>query len=61
MPVRVAVDAAGTVEIIASLGLLVVGIALLVRLGARIYENAVLRMGKPLKLREAWNASTRSR
>jgi ABC-2 type transport system permease protein len=61
MPVRVAVDAATTVEIIASLGLLVVGIALLVPLGARIYENAVLRMGKPLKLREAWNASTRSR
>ena len=57
MPVRVAVDAASTVEIVASLGLLVVGIALLVPLGARIYENAVLRMGKPLKLREAWNAS----
>ena len=61
MPVRVTVDAATTVEIVASLGLLVAGIALLVPLGARIYENAVLRMGKPLKLREAWNASTRSR
>ena len=61
MPVRVTVDAASTVEIVASLGLLVAGIALLVPLGARIYENAVLRMGKPLKLREAWNASTRSR
>lgn len=61
MPVRVTVDAASPVEIVASLGLLVVGIALLVPLGARIYENAVLRMGKPLKLREAWNASTRSR
>ncbi len=61
MPVRVTVGAASTVEIVASLGLLVVGIALLVPLGARIYENAVLRMGKPLKLREAWNASTRSR
>jgi ABC-2 type transport system permease protein len=61
MPVRVTVDAASTVEIVASLGLLVVGIALLVPLGARIYENAVLRMGKPLKLREAWNATTRSR
>ena len=61
MPVRVTVDAASTVEIVASLGLLVAGIALLAPLGARIYENAVLRMGKPLKLREAWNASTRSR
>ena len=61
MPVRVTVDAASTVEMVASLGLLVAGIALLVPLGARIYENAMLRMGKPLKLREAWNASTRSR
>ena len=61
MPVRVTVDAAGTAEIVASLGLLVAGIALLVPLGARVYENAVLRMGKPLKLREAWNASMRSR
>lgn len=54
MPVRVVVDAASTAEIVASLALLVAGIALLVPLGARIYENAVLRMGKPLKLREAW-------
>jgi ABC-2 type transport system permease protein len=61
MPARVTVDAASPVEIVASLGLLVVAIALLVPLGARIYENAVLRMGKPLKLREAWNASSRSR
>jgi hypothetical protein len=41
--------------------LLVLGIALLVPIGARIYENAVLRMGKPLKLREAWNASPLAR
>jgi ABC-2 type transport system permease protein len=61
MPVRVVVGAASTAEIVASLGLLLVGIALLVPLGARIYENAVLRTGKPLKLREAWNASMRSR
>lgn len=61
MPVRVAVDAASTVEIVASLAFLVAAIVLLVPLGARIYENAVLRMGKPLKLREAWNASSRSR
>ena len=42
MPVRVVLDAASPAEIIASLGLLVLGIALLVPLGARIYENAVL-------------------
>jgi ABC-2 type transport system permease protein len=61
MPVRVVVDAAGPAEIIASLALLVVAIGLLVPLGARIYENAILRTGKPLKLREAWNPSMRSR
>ena len=61
MPVRVVVDAAGPAEIIASLGLLVVAIGLLVPLGARIYENAILRTGKPLKLREAWNPTMRSR
>jgi hypothetical protein len=33
----------------------------LVPAGARVYENAVLRMGKPLKLREAWNASPLAR
>jgi hypothetical protein len=38
-----------------------VAIGLLVPLGARIYENAILRTGKPLKLREAWNPSMRSR
>ena len=58
MPVRVASGAASAAEIVASLGLLVVGIALLVPVGARIYENAVLRMGKPLKLIEAWRGAT---
>jgi ABC-2 type transport system ATP-binding protein len=36
-------------------------VEVLVLIGARIYENAVLRMGKPLKLREAWNASPLAR
>jgi hypothetical protein len=29
----------------------------LISLGARIYERSVLRMGKPMKLREAWRAA----
>jgi ABC-2 type transport system permease protein len=57
MPLRVALDAASTVEIVASLAFLIGGIALLVPLGARIYERSVLRMGKPMKLREAWRAA----
>ena len=57
MPLRVALDAASAVEIVASLVLLVASIALLVPLGARLYERSVLRMGKPMKLREAWRAA----
>ena len=57
MPVRVAVGEASGAEIAASLGILVAAIALLIPLGARIYEGAVLRMGKPMKLREALRAA----
>ncbi len=53
MPVRVAVGEAGTAEIAASLGILALSIALLIPLAARIYERSVLRMGKPMKVREA--------
>ena len=40
-----------------SLALLAGTVALLVPLCARIYEGAVLRMGRPLKLVEAWRAA----
>ena len=40
MPVRVAVGEASSAEIAASLGILVASIALLIPLGARIYEGA---------------------
>ncbi len=61
MPVRVAVGEAGAGEIAASLGILVASIALLIPLGARIYEGAVLRMGKPMKLREALRTARATR
>jgi ABC-2 type transport system permease protein len=57
MPLRVALGEASAAEIVASLLLLAASIALLVPLGARIYERSVLRMGKPMKLREAWRAA----
>jgi ABC-2 type transport system permease protein len=57
MPVRVAVGDASALEIAASLALLLAAIALLVRLGARIYERAVLRMGKPMRIGEALRAA----
>jgi ABC-2 type transport system permease protein len=53
MPVRAVMHDAGPAQIAASLGLLVLAIALLIPLAARIYEGSILRMGKPLKLREA--------
>jgi ABC-2 type transport system permease protein len=61
MPVRVAVGDASALEIAASLALLAGAIALLVPLGARIYERAVLRMGKPMRIGEAVRAAQGSR
>lgn len=61
MPVRAVMGDAGTVEIAASLGLLVLAIALLIPLAARIYERSVLRMGKPMKVREALGAARATR
>ena len=57
MPVRVALEEAGALEIAASLGLLAATVGALVPLGARIYEGAILRTGRPLKLVEAWRAA----
>ena len=54
MPGRVALGEASAAEIALSVALLLATIALLVPLVARIYEGAVLRMGRPLKLVEAW-------
>ncbi len=61
MPVRAVVGDAGAMEIAASLGLLVLAIGLLIPLAARIYEGSVLRMGKPLKMREALRAARAAR
>ena len=57
MPGRIALGEATAVEIALSLVLLIASIALLVPLVARVYEGAVLRMGRPLKLVEAWRAA----
>jgi ABC-2 type transport system permease protein len=52
MPARVVLGEASAVEIAASLGLLAVSVLFLLMLGARIYERAILRMGRPLGLTE---------
>jgi ABC-2 type transport system permease protein len=61
MPVRAVMGDAGATEIAASVGLLVLAIALLIPLAARIYEGSVLRMGKPLRLREALRTARATR
>jgi ABC-2 type transport system permease protein len=60
MPARVVLGEAGGLEMAASLGLLAISVALLMALGARIYEGAILRMGRPLRLTEAWRLARRS-
>jgi ABC-2 type transport system permease protein len=57
MPLRVALGEAGAAEIALSLVLLAAAIAVLVPFGARIYEGSVLRMGRPMKLRETLRAA----
>lgn len=53
VPARAAQDTLPAWELGLSVVLMLAGTAALMRLAARIYERAVLRMGAPLKLREA--------
>ncbi|SEP28539.1 ABC transporter permease [Amycolatopsis saalfeldensis] len=53
MPARIATGAAAPWEIVTSLVLTIASIALVTWLGARIYQNGVLRVGSRVKLAEA--------
>jgi ABC-2 type transport system permease protein len=53
MPMRVFMGWAEWWEPLLSLGVLVVSTALIILLGARIYENGLLRMGARVKLKDA--------
>ncbi len=57
MPGRMVLGEASPAEVAAAVVLLVAATILLVRVGARVYSGAVLRTGKPVKLREALRAS----
>ncbi len=57
MPVRISLGAATTLEIVASLVLIIGSTALLVPLAGRIYSGAVLRTGARVKLRDAWRSA----
>ena len=53
VPGRAALDALPAWELVVSLALMVVATVLLILLATRVYERTVLRMGAPLKLRQA--------
>jgi ABC-2 type transport system permease protein len=53
MPVRMAAGEAAAWEVAVAVVLMLVAIALVVRLGGRIYAGALLRTGGKIKLREA--------
>ncbi|MER7013987.1 ABC transporter permease [Saccharopolyspora sp. NPDC000359] len=57
MPMRIALGSAAPWEIAVSLVLSVLAFVLLLRLGGRIYSNAVLRTGSRVKLRDALRTS----
>jgi ABC-2 type transport system permease protein len=56
MPVRQAAGDVAVWEIVLSVALMLVAIALIVRLGGRIYAGALLRTGGRTKIREALRA-----
>ncbi|MGY5883816.1 ABC transporter permease [Modestobacter lacusdianchii] len=53
MPLRQAAGAAAWWEVVLSVGLMVLTIAVIVRIGGRVYAGALLRTGGRVKLREA--------
>ena len=58
MPVRIAAGGAAPWEILLAIVLQLIGVALVVRLGGRIYAGALLRTGGKTKIREALRAET---
>ena len=58
MPIRAAVGNVPLWEIALSVGLIVVSIYGLVKLGGRIYAGAILKIGSKVKLRDAWRAAS---
>jgi ABC-2 type transport system permease protein len=58
MPVRIAAGGAAVWEILVAIALQLVGVAVVVRVGGRIYAGALLRTGGKTKIREALRAET---
>jgi ABC-2 type transport system permease protein len=58
MPVRIAAGGAALWEILLAIALQLVGVAVVVRIGGRIYAGALLRTGGKTKIREALRAES---
>lgn len=56
-PVRMIAGDMPVVQIVGSAAVLLVAVALLVRVAARVYSNAILRTGRRVSLRDAWRAA----
>lgn len=59
LPARAAQDALPAWELAASLALMLAFTVLLIRLAARIYERSILRLGAPLRFRDALRQARR--
>jgi ABC-2 type transport system permease protein len=59
VPLRVALDAIETWEVVLSIGIMVAGIWAMFEIGARVYTGAVLQTGSRIRIRDAWKASGR--
>ena len=57
MPMRTAVTDVPWWEVAVSIGLIVVTIVLLIKVSARIYRGAALRIGAKVSLRDAWRTA----
>ena len=58
MPVRMAAGEAATWEVALAVVLMLAAIALIVRIGGRVYAGALMRTSGKVKLREALRAET---
>jgi ABC-2 type transport system permease protein len=59
MPMRNAVTDVPITENLAAVGIILVTVFFLVKIAARIYRGAALRIGAKVPIREAWRAATR--
>lgn len=59
MPMRNAVTEVPITENLAAVAIIIVTVVLLVKIAARIYRGAALRIGAKVPIREAWRAATR--